>query len=72
LEGGLVDIYESFIALTIFSQGHFDDKIRAVFVVFDIDGGGSIDRKELSKFLLASIVGICKLLGLPSPSFLGI
>lgn len=47
-EGSFVDIYQSFIALTIFSQGHFDDKIMACFVAFDIDGGGIIDRKELS------------------------
>jgi Ca2+-binding EF-hand superfamily protein len=41
-------------------------------VAFDIDGGGTIDRKELSKFLLSAIVGLCKLIGLPPPSFLGI
>jgi Ca2+-binding EF-hand superfamily protein len=43
-----------------------------VFVAFDIDDGGTIDRKELSKFLFSSIVGLCKLLGLPNPSFTGI
>ena len=28
-------------------------------MAFDIDGGGTIDRKELSKFLLSAIVGLC-------------
>jgi Ca2+-binding EF-hand superfamily protein len=43
-----------------------------VFVAFDIDDGGTIDRKELSKFLHSSIVGLCRLLGLPTPSSSGI
>jgi len=37
-----------------------------------MDDGGSIDRKELSKFLFSAIVGLCKLIGLPSPSYAGI
>jgi len=43
-----------------------------MFSAFDLDDGGSIDRKELSKFLFSSIVGLCKLLGLPNPSYTGI
>jgi len=38
--------------------------VLTVFKAFDIDGGGSLDRKELSKFLMCGIFGLCKIIGL--------
>jgi Ca2+-binding EF-hand superfamily protein len=59
---------QALIGLTIFSKGTFDDKISTLYTAFDIDGSGSIDRKELSGFLSASIISMCKIVGLPQPS----
>ena len=62
-----------FITLIIFVRdAEFDVKLLTIFRAFDIDGGGSLDRKELSKFLMCAILGLCKLLGLKPPSRLGI
>ena len=47
-----INIYEVFISLIIFVKGaEFEEKLLTIFKAFDIDGGGSLDRKELSKFL---------------------
>ena len=59
---------QALIGLTIFSNGTFDDKIQTLYTAFDIDGSGSIDRRELSGFLSASIISMCKIVGLPQPS----
>ena len=71
-EDGRVDIYQAFIAMTVFADGHFDDKIKAIFSFFDLSGDGDLDRKELSVFVQSSIVGLCKMTGLPAPSVMGI
>ena len=48
-----VNIYEVFISLIIFVQNsEFEDKLFTIFKAFDTDGDGSLDRKELSKFLI--------------------
>ena len=71
-EGGTVDVYQAFIAMAVFSKGHFDDKIQTLFTVFDVDGSGEMERKELSCFITAAVVGLCKFVGLPAPSTMGI
>ena len=71
-EDGRVDIYQAFIAMAVFSDGHFDDKIKCIFCFFDLSGDGDLDRKELSVFVQSSIVGLCKMTGLPAPSVMGI
>ena len=43
-----------------------------IFKAFDVSGDGNLDRKELSKFLMCSICGLCKITGLPVPSRMGI
>ena len=58
--------------MTVFAEGHFDDKIRCIFSFFDLDGDGDLGRKELSIFVESSIHGLCKMTGLPSPSVMGI
>ena len=58
--------------MTVFSIGHFDDKIKCIFCFFDLSGDGDLDRKELSVFVQSSIVGLCKMVGLPPPSVMGI
>jgi Ca2+-binding EF-hand superfamily protein len=35
------------VALTVFAKGEFDAKIRGLFLAFDLDSSGSIDKKEL-------------------------
>jgi Ca2+-binding EF-hand superfamily protein len=58
---------EAFVALTVFSKGDFDPKIRAIFIAFDLDGSGCIERKEMLILLLHGVYGLCKLVGLPVP-----
>ena len=68
-EGHNINIFEVFIALVIFCKNmDYDDRIHLVFNVFDLDGGGSLDRKETAKLLSATVFGLCKLAGLPSPT----
>lgn len=67
-EGHNVNVLEVFIALVIFCEdGEYDDRIMLVFNVFDTDGGGSLDRKEVSKLLQATIYGLTKLAGIVVP-----
>ena len=68
-----INIYEVLITLIIFvKNAEFEDKLLTIFKAFDIDDGGSLDRKELGKFIMCSILGLCKILGLTPPSRLGI
>ena len=62
-----VNMYEAFVAMTCFSDGHFDLKLIGLFKSFDIDDGGTIDRNELQTFLFSAIKGLCKLLDLTVP-----
>ena len=72
-ERHIINIYEVFIALVVFCKNvEFEDKILMVFKAFDVSGDGNLDRKELSKFLMCSICGLCKITGLPIPSRIGI
>ena len=67
-EGHNVNIQEVFIALVFFCyRAHYDDRIMLVFNVFDFDCGGTLDRKEASKLVQATIFGLSKLAGLPTP-----
>lgn len=68
-EGHNVNVLEVFIALVIFvKEAEYDDRVRFIFNVFDVDGGGTLDRKEVTKLLTATIYGLTKLAGIPSPS----
>ncbi len=58
---------EAFVALTVFSKGEFDAKIRGLFFAFDLDNSGSIEKKELLNLLQSAIFGLCKLVGIPCP-----
>lgn len=64
---GEANFFEAFVALALFSKGEFDRKIRGIYLAFDQDDNGSIDRKELLSFLYNGIFGLCKLLSLPIP-----
>ena len=67
-EGHKINVLEAFIALVFYCyDAEYDDRIRLIFNVFDIDGGGTLDRKEASKLISCSIYGLCKLAGLPVP-----
>ena len=50
-----VDIYEAFVAMTVFSFGDFDLKLQGLFRSFDTDNGGTIDKQEFLKFLISAI-----------------
>ena len=61
----MINIYEVFITSAIFSADtEYDEKLLCIFKAFDIDGGGTLDRRELTKFILCTINGLCKLLDL--------
>jgi hypothetical protein len=67
-DNDVIDVRQALIALTIFSQGDFDDKLQSVFGVYDADNDLSINKKDLGLFLKDSILGLCKLIGLTLPS----
>ena len=72
-ERHIINIYEVFISLVVFVKDvEFEDKVLMIFKAFDVSGDGCLDRKELSKFLMCAILGLCKLTGLPEPSRVGI
>ena len=67
--GHNANVLEVFIALIIFCpEAEYDDRIQLVFNLFDIDGGGSLDRKETSKLLQSTINGLTKLADIPPPN----
>jgi len=37
-------MYEAFVAMTVFSDGDFNLKLKGLFRSFDTDDGGTIDR----------------------------
>ena len=44
-----VNFYEAFIVFVLFCRhAEYEDRLRLVFDSFDIDGGGLLDRRELS------------------------
>ena len=55
------------MAISVFSKGEFENKIRGIFLAFDTDESGFIDRKELMTLLLHGVQGLCKMVGLPVP-----
>ncbi|CDW74928.1 UNKNOWN [Stylonychia lemnae] len=61
----LNDTQAYFIKLQV--RREFDRKIRGIYLAFDQDDNGSIDRKELLNFLYNGIFGLCKLLSIPIP-----
>ena len=68
-EGHSISVLETFIALVLFcKKAEYDDRIQLVFNLFDEDNGGTLDRLETAKMLQASIYGLCKMAGLPSPA----
>ena len=69
-EGINVSVMEILSSIIIFGakKADYDDKIKFIFNVFDADGGGTLDRKEASKLLTATIYGFSKLAGLPAPA----
>ena len=51
-EGHSINVLEVFIALVLFCKNaEYDDRIQLIFNLFDLDGGGTLDRKEISKLL---------------------
>ena len=70
---GQINIYEILISLVVFeTNSEFEDKVSMIFKAFDVDGGGTLDRQELEKFLICGISGLCKMVGLSAPSRIGI
>ena len=43
-----IDVYELLASIVIFSSMPVDDKYQFVFSLFDFDGSGEIERKELT------------------------
>jgi Ca2+-binding EF-hand superfamily protein len=62
-----VDIMEIYAALFTFCKGQFDDKIKAIYNLFDYDGSGSIEFTEMCSTLQAFIMGLCKITGSDLP-----
>ena len=65
--GGFADFYEAYTAMTMFSKGEFNTKIKSLYKIYDIDESGEIDREELKIFLKSGILGLCRLLKISIP-----
>ena len=51
-----VNFYEAYIACVLFCRyAEYDERVELIFNSFDLDGGGHLDRRELSAFINASI-----------------
>ena len=53
--------------MTVFAKGDFELKVRGIYLAFDVDESGFIDRKELMTLLVNGVQGLCKLVGIPVP-----
>lgn len=61
------DFYEALNAMTMFSKGEFNTKIKSLYNIYDVDGSGEIDKDELKVFLKSGILGLCRMLSLSIP-----
>nr|XP_004663998.1 guanylyl cyclase-activating protein 3 [Jaculus jaculus] len=50
---GFIDVKEFIAAVNLFVRGKVEQKLRWYFKLYDADGNGSIDRKELLNIFLA-------------------
>ncbi|KAH9249844.1 hypothetical protein BASA81_012439 [Batrachochytrium salamandrivorans] len=48
---GAIDVHELSAGLSIFAKGSRDDKVRAAFTLYDVDGNGFIDPEEMVNYL---------------------
>ena len=68
-----VNFYEAYIVMVLFCKyAEYEDRLRLVFDSFDVNGGGTLDRKELNVFVQCSLYGLCKIVGINVPSKLTI
>ena len=49
-------------------HAEYEERLELIYNLFDLDGGGGIDRRELSIFISAALYGLCKTVGIPAPS----
>ena len=49
-------------------SAEYEDRLNIVFNSFDLDGGGVMDRRELSDFIRCCINGLCKAIGIKLPN----
>lgn len=65
----MVNFYEAFIIMVLFcKEADYEERLQLVFNSFDVDGGGALDRRELSHFINSAIYGLCKIVGIKIPS----
>ncbi|XP_070607827.1 guanylyl cyclase-activating protein 3 [Erythrolamprus reginae] len=50
---GLIDFLELLAAINLVIRGKIDQKLKWYFKLYDIDGSGTIDRKEVISMLMA-------------------
>jgi Ca2+-binding EF-hand superfamily protein len=63
-----VDVYESLSVFVILSGENFNEKLKFIFGLFDFDGSGHIEEKEMVMSLQSVIRGLCKYVNLSPPA----
>ena len=63
-----MDVYESLAIFSILCGDELEEKLHFIFNLFDFDGSGEIEEKELVMSLQSAIRGLCKFVNLPLPT----
>ena len=64
---GVTDVLEILAGLLLIAQGKFEEKLDAVYTLFDFDENDKITGDEMGILMRTSTCGLCKLLGQPEP-----
>lgn len=54
LKDGFIDYLEFLAAINLVIRGKIDQKLKWYFKLYDIDGSGTIDKKEVISMLMVS------------------
>lgn len=66
-QNGVTDVLEILSGLLLIAQGRFEEKLDALYSLYDFDENDKITADEMSILTRTSTCGLCKLMGQPEP-----